>query len=169
MADTSITLEDLIGKLGKFQEKTTNQCLDILRDEVPIGLTQNLYRNTKILSMSPGESIIGVDVSEVPYVEYVLNGRGEVYPNKGRSKRNPKHAHTLRWEDYDGQGSSIHHGKPNVVYYRMKAGPAQANNFIERAAQQIRSADLDVGGFKGWARRNVTRPVSQFFKNLWKR
>lgn len=166
----TIALEELIGDLGKFREKTTEQCLQMLREEIPIGLTGNMIEHTKVLNTWADETVIGVDPFEVPYVQYVRDGRGPVYPNQERSRRNPKHAHSLRWVEYDGGGTSIHHSdNPGEIVYRMRSGPTKANDFIGRTVQKILSADLDVGGFKGWARRNVTRPVTRFFKNLWSR
>ena len=153
-----ITLEELIGHLGRFQQTTTEQCLAMLKEEIPIGLTGNMYENTEILSMGKDYSIIGVNEAKVPYTQAVLNGRGPVRPVKRRSTINPKHAHSLGWEDYDGSGTSIHHGTPKKMVYRMYAGPAQGNDFISRTREKILSADLDVGGFRGWARR-ITRPL----------
>lgn len=173
MADTNITLEELIGKLGKFQETTTQQCLDMLREEIPIA-SGNMLENTKILSMTKEHSVIGIDVEKVPYAEAVLNGRGPVYPDPAKLQANPRHS--LMYIEYEGEGTSIHtssrgklKGSPGDMIFSKSFGPAEGNDFIGRTVQKILSADLDVGGFKGWARRNITRPVSQFFKNLWKR
>lgn len=150
-----ITLEELIGHLGRFQEVTTNQALEMLREEIPIGLTGNMYANTEILDMGKGYSIIGVNEAKVPYAQAVLKGRGPVTPKKRRA---------LKWEDYNGQQTSIHHGTPGEIVWSKYSGPTEPNDFISRAQQKIVSADLDVGGFRGWARR-LTRPL----RNLRKR
>lgn len=144
-----ITLEELIGKLGKFQETTTNQCLDMLKEEIPIGLTHNMYDNTEILAMGKEYSVIGVNEAKVPYTQAVLNGRGPV---------RAKNTKALMWEDYDGQQTSIHHGTPGIIVFSKYAGPTEPNDFISRTVEKIQSADLDVGGFHGWLRR-ITRPL----------
>ena len=157
MADTSISLEELIGYLGKFQETTTQQCLKMLQEEIPVGLTGKMLENTKILSMTKEHSVIGVDEREVPYAQIVLNGRDEIYTPYVRS-----------WWDYDGEQTSIHHGTPNVLVHSRYSGPADGNDFIGRTIEKILSADLDVGGFKGWVKR-VTRPIRRAVRNVFRR
>lgn len=177
----TISLEELLGYLGKFEDTVNEQCLDILKGHAPIGLTGNLLENTKILSQGKGYCTIGVDRTKVPYIDAVINGRGPVYPDPDKIKADPRHS--LQYVEYEGSGSSIHtteRGKlkaaPGEVVSSKYFGPAEGNDFVTEAVQDILSADIDIkNGITKWAKpiyqaaRKARNAAKNFFRNLWSR
>ena len=161
MAET-ISLEELLGHLDRFEEKTIEQCVEMMKEEAPVGPTGGLRDSIRVLERSRGRATIGTDIY---YADWVENGRGPV---------TPKNATALRWYEYEPGPNSTHTmiGEPGEVIFSKYAGATKANDYLGRTENKIMSAECDlVGGFR-WARNRATRAISrglQNLRNLWRR
>lgn len=134
---SEITIDDCIRKLNGLSVQIAMKGEEIMKSEVPVGKTGHLKES--VTSTVYGDKV--EIFPTVPYANYVEYGRGPIVPHKQR--RNFKTGRFmsgtksfLKWEEYNGSQTSIHHGGSGTVFARY-AGPAEANDFEGRTKRRL--------------------------------
>lgn len=143
------TIDDEIRKLRGITKAIEQKGVEIMKEEVPVGRTGNLKNS--VIAYSYGDKVeVRVSTVQAKYAPYVLNGRGPLVPHRtarshstGRFKSGNQRF--LKWEEYNGSQSSVHHGGSGTVFARY-AGPAPANDFESRSKRRL---DAVIGAI--WA------------------
>lgn len=124
MADYSV--EEAMARIEALPDKVAKRGVEIMKVEVPIGMTGNMKANVRAESTGKWTREVG---SRVDYAKYVIYGRGPVHASGFN--------HGLRWMGYEGRQTSVHHGDAGVLYARRTAGPAPENDYLTRTASAL--------------------------------
>lgn len=108
--------DDIRERCRALSEKLVAEGVQVMKYEAPIK-TGALQKSIHSETLSENSWFIGTDLE---YAYYVENGRGPVYPVVKKA---------LYW--------------PELSHPVMRAGPAQANLFVERTVAQIDGKDLN--------------------------
>lgn len=139
---SDITIDDALRKLRGITGKIAQKGEEIMKEEVPVGRTGNLKNS--VISITHGDE---VEVYPSPvlakYAKYVQYGRGPLVPHRtARNARTGRYKsgnqRFLKWEEYNGSQTSIHHGGSGTVF-ALYAGPAAANDFEGRTSKRLRA------------------------------
>ena len=128
------TIAEVSRKLKRLEE-LPDTVVDIMKKEVPVGLTGKLKAGVHKESVEDEVWSVKSDVFYDKFVEY---GRGPVKVKPDRLKANPRAR--LSWFGYAGQQTSIHKpGDPGTVHFALEVGPADPNDYIGRTAKKGRA------------------------------
>ena len=137
---SDLTIDGTIRKLMGFPGAIAKRGEEIMKLEVPVGRTGNLKKSVT-------STVHGNTIEVFPTIWYagiVKEGRGPISPGKGQ-RRNAKgqfqsgKARMLRWHDYNGSQTSIHHGTDGAIVFASHAGGTKGNDYEYNTSQKLRA------------------------------
>lgn len=126
------SISEAIARIEALPDKVADAGVNIMRIEVPVGPTGALKMS---VSKEYAGKWVRIIAPHVPYSVYVHEGRGPVFPRKGRG---------IAWMGYAGRQTSIHSDDAGMFYVRRYAGPAAENRFCDRTADKLNSMHFSL-------------------------
>lgn len=128
MADMS--LDELVLRLNTFMtEKVPKRCLEVMKEETPVGLTGNLKMSIQVTDKKEESFFVGTSLSYAHDVEHGSDKPGSWYP------------------DYRGNRKSIHKRQDtewSTIIHPARRGKNKghpANPFVQRTYERLLKED----------------------------
>lgn len=109
-------------KFKEFAQKAER----VLKEEAPVGLTGKLKDSIGIRKHGKYQYEV---YCSAPYAGIVVNGRGPIYPVEKKA---------LRYQDYDGNNRSVHHGEHGAWIITKSSKDSKKNDFVQRAVNRLK-------------------------------
>ena len=116
----------LINRIETYADRLADEGVEIMKIECPVGLTGGLKSSIHKSGNGEWERTVGTDLL---YARAVTHGRKAVYP-KGN--------YYLKWIEYSGSQSSIHHGWSTGLVKAKHSSATSPNPFDTRTALKLR-------------------------------